>query len=343
MRRLSLRRLTTALLALLGGVLGGLVLVLAGAWTLAELRESVPREQTAPATGRLVPAGDVQLFVQESGPPRGRLVVLVHGTGAWSEIWRPVADGLAAAGFRVVAVDMPPFGFSDRSARGAYSVAAQAGRLDALLNRLGADRVILVAHSFGARAAMRAALDNPRRVERVVLIDAALGLSDTAAAPAPPPLPMQVALSARPLRIGVMAATVTNPLLTRTLTGQLVAHPERLTDAQIEMLQRPMRQPGTTRAAGAWIRDFLLEPAPDVRAARREIARFAAPVHVVWGELDSLTPVSQGEDLRRLARCATWDLLPGTGHIPGLEAPGQLTRTLVRRLSGPPPRCAPGR
>ncbi|MFL5583188.1 MAG: alpha/beta fold hydrolase [Gemmatimonadaceae bacterium] len=337
------RSLARALVALLVGVPGALVLVLAVSLGAASARERVPRAARAPAAGRLVPSGDLRLFVQEAGPADGRLVVLVHGTGAWGEIWRPVADALARAGFHVVAVDMPPFGFSDRSRSGAYSVAAQAGRLGALLDELRADSVILVGHSFGARATLQAALADPGRVARVVLVDAALSISDTTSAPAPAPLGLQVALSARPVRAGLVAATVTNPLLTRTFTGQLVAFPDRLTDAQIEMLQRPMRQPGTSWAAGAWIHDFLLEPAPPVREARRALANLPAPVHVVWGELDSLTPVAQGQDLARLARCATWDVLPGTGHIPGLEAPDLLARTLVTRLSAPPPRCAAAR
>jgi pimeloyl-ACP methyl ester carboxylesterase len=40
-----------------------------------------------------------------------RLVLLLHGT-YWSRVWRPVVEGIAAAGLRPVAVDFPGF---DRS------------------------------------------------------------------------------------------------------------------------------------------------------------------------------------------------------------------------------------
>jgi pimeloyl-ACP methyl ester carboxylesterase len=39
----------------------------------------------------------------------GPLALLLHGT-YWSRVWQPVLDGIAAAGFRPVAVDFPGFG-----------------------------------------------------------------------------------------------------------------------------------------------------------------------------------------------------------------------------------------
>ena len=69
------------------GVIGVAILLLAfrGA---AALRESQTPASAAPQTGRFVRAADIDMFVQEAGPPDGIPVVLIHGTGAWSEIWR---------------------------------------------------------------------------------------------------------------------------------------------------------------------------------------------------------------------------------------------------------------
>ena len=297
----------------------------------AAFRERVPREALMPASGRLVKAGDVRLFVQESGPASGPVVVLLHGTGAWSEIWRPVMSTLSEAGYRAIAVDLPPFGFSDRSATADYTPDTQARRLWAALDALGLGNVTLVGHSFGARATVQAALMRPTRIVRLVLVDAALGISDTLP-PAAPSAIARAVLGAGPLVDAIVSATITNPWMTRTLTGTLVAFPERLTDTQIAMLQRPLRQPGSTRAASAWLPGFVLAPPPAVLEARRALAAFPAPTHVIWGELDDLTPVRQGEDLAHLVRCGTWDVLPRTGHIPGLESPDALAQTLLVRL-----------
>ena len=80
-------------------------------------------------------------------------VVLIHGTAAWSELWRATIDALAAAGFHVIALDLPPFGFSDRP--GDYTRERQAARIDGVLDQLGVAPAIIVGHSFGAGAATR--------------------------------------------------------------------------------------------------------------------------------------------------------------------------------------------
>jgi pimeloyl-ACP methyl ester carboxylesterase len=336
LRRL-VRRLSFALLWTAGGLCALVGLLLLTARGAAAWRERIPRERLMPATGRLVPAGDGRLYVQEAGPRNGQAVVLLHGTGAWSEIWRPVMTTLSASGFRAIAVDLPPFGFSDRSPSADYAQASQARRLWAALDALEVESVILVGHSFGARATVAAALTRPARVVRLVLIDAALGLS---AAPQLAELPtsariVRAALGATALRDAVVAATLTNPLMTRTLVGLLVAHPDRLTTEQVAMLQWPARQQGTTRAAGAWLPAFVLDPGQPPAETRAALAAFPAPTHVIWGELDTLTPMRDGLDIARGVRCASWDVLPGTGHIPGLEAPEALSRTLLARLKGP--------
>src|SRR6478672_9507516 len=54
-------------------------------------------------SGRYVHAGDAEMFLQEEGPPKDRPFLLVHGTGAWSEIWRGTMHSLGAAGYRAIA------------------------------------------------------------------------------------------------------------------------------------------------------------------------------------------------------------------------------------------------
>jgi pimeloyl-ACP methyl ester carboxylesterase len=329
---------TLSLLALLAAA--GLVV----ARMAASRRERTPRAALAPRDGHLVPTPEGAVHLQEAGPANGRVVVLLHGTGAWSEIWRPVMSALGRAGYRVVAIDLPPFGFSERSPSADYRTDTQARRLWAALDARGIGRAILVGHSFGARATVAAALARPERVERLVLVDAALGLSRPPdAPPVAPGALVRGLLAAPPLRDAVVAATMTNPAMTRRLMHGLVADPERLTEAQLRMLQRPMRQPGTTAAYGAWLPGFLLTPDAPVEARRQALARFPSPVHVVWGALDALTPPADGQALARLPRCATWDLLPDVGHIPGLEAPDALARVLRARLDRPAACAAPRR
>ena len=158
------------------------------------------------------------VFVQEKGPPDGIPVVLFHGTAAWSELWWRTSDALAAAGFRVIALDLPPFGFSDRP--GTYTRRDQAARINDVLGALKAPPAIIVGHSFGAGAATELVMRYPDRARGLVLVDAALGL--TAPLTDPPAI-----LGPKWIREILVSLTITNPLATKLLLQSLIAKKER--------------------------------------------------------------------------------------------------------------------
>jgi hypothetical protein len=86
----------------------------------AVFREAKTPAAAAPSTGRFVHAEDVDIFIQEAGPSTGPAVLLIHGTGAWSELWRETMAALGQAGFHTMAMDVPPFGYSQKPPNAAY-------------------------------------------------------------------------------------------------------------------------------------------------------------------------------------------------------------------------------
>src|SRR5215218_4438280 len=84
-----------------------LLLVARGAAAFRERGATPPAQTQRFAT----PTGAVAARVV--GPRDGPPIVLVHGTAAWSGFWSKVADHLAERGWRVIAIDLPPFGWSD--------------------------------------------------------------------------------------------------------------------------------------------------------------------------------------------------------------------------------------
>src|SRR5262245_41770914 len=124
----------------------GVVIVaalLAGFRWQAYEREVADARDAAPRAGRHVTAADVSMFVQEAGPADGQSVVFVHGTGAWSETWRETLTALAGAGYRAIAIDLPPFGYSQRPRQPVYDKQAQGRRIVAALEALGLRRTIM--------------------------------------------------------------------------------------------------------------------------------------------------------------------------------------------------------
>src|SRR5262245_53015141 len=132
-------------------------------------REVMDARDAAPRGGRHVAAADVAMFVQEAGPADGQPVVFVHGTGAWSETWRETMTVLAGAGYRAIAIDLPPFGYSQRPGQPAYDKQTQGRRIVGALEALGIPRVIMVGHSFGGGPTVEAAFLAPERVRGLVL------------------------------------------------------------------------------------------------------------------------------------------------------------------------------
>ena len=317
-------------------VLGAVALVaiaLVAFRLLAHARESTPREALMPPGARHVRAGDIDMLVQEAGPPTGRIVVLVHGTGAWSESWRDTIDALARGGYRVIAVDLPPFGLSDRPRAENYATSDQGRRIAAALDPLGVNEAVLVGHSFGARATVEAVLLAPTRVRALVLVDPALGLDASAA---PPSSAVAWLLRNHTTREMLVAALATNPAMTRWILERFTARHEVLTDQRIAVYQRPVRMPGSTEAIGAWLEDFLM-PADTPAIARPEAyATLAIPTLLLWGELDTVTPIEQGQRMAKLMPSSKLEILRGVGHIPQIEDVPMFNAEIVKVLRAAP-------
>jgi pimeloyl-ACP methyl ester carboxylesterase len=316
-----------------GWVLGfaflGLVLVVVELRILAAARERLSAADAAPRSGRYVHAGDAEMFLQEEGPADGPAVLLIHGTGAWSEIWRGTMRSLGAAGYRAIALDMPPFGYTMVKKGASFSDQTQAQRILAALDALHLERVIFVGHSFGARATMQATFLAPSRVAALVLVDSALGLR---AAPAQPSPLLRSVLEVGWLRNAIVASTVTNPWMTRRLLALLVAEESAVTAERVAMLQHPLVVAGTTERVGEWLLPFATTSESTMANDRSRYPGLAVPTPVLWGARDTVTPVDQGRDIVSLFPGAAWVELPQSGHIPAIEDPSAFDAALVKFL-----------
>ena len=300
-----------------------IVLVIVSFRMSASIRETRTRAELAPSWGHLVPTSSGGVFVQEHGPANGIPVVLFHGTAAWSELWRHTITPLAAAGFHVIALDLPPFGFSDRP--GGYTRQDQAARVNDVLIHLKAAPAIIVGHSFGAGAATELVMRYPDRARALVLVDAALGLT---AAPSDAPWMIQP----KWIREVLVSLTITNPVATQALLEFLIAKKERALPEFVAILQRPTTQRDSTPDIADWLHYFLGTDRNAVSADRDAYARTKLPTAVLWGNQDTITPIDQAADLLTLLPQASLTVLPGLGHIPQIEDPALFNDALLKSL-----------
>ncbi len=306
------------------------------------LRETQSVEQLAAGRGRWVQVDDAKLYIQEWGDPAGPVMLLVHGTAAWSGTWFSLPDSLVAAGWRVVAVDLPPFGLSQTSGRRAsvdYSRVAQAKRILSLIDSLGGP-VTLVGHSFGAGPALEAAVRSGSKLRQLVLVDPALGLEPNGEPPrCDAGAESGGLLAVRPLRTVLIGATATWPGLTGTFLRRFVHRKEVVTEQLVPAYQIPFARKSFTASLGDWAASFVqasCESAESLDPAKlRKWSAGGPPVALIWGEEDTITPIAQGKALQRWMPGTRMTVLPGVGHIPHIEMPDAFAAALLETVRAP--------
>lgn len=287
-------------------------------WLSTFLRET---DTSVPPTATLTQTSLGKVAATISGPADGPAILLVHGSAAWSGFWRDIAAHLAGQGWRVIAVDLPPFGYSDRDPQARYDRASQARRLSDLLKTLSPRPAVVLGHSFGAGAATELALRDPDQVKQLVLVDAALGTLDPQA-PSSPGL-LGSGLVAQPLT----AISITNPWAIGPLMRSFISKKDAAAP-WLETLRQPMRRPGSTAAYAAWLPSLFSTNDGGLSWRSAELAKIRMPVALVWGETDTVTPIAQGEALARILKPKSFVRLPGVGHIPHIESPGPFMKAL---------------
>lgn len=98
---------------------------------------------------------------------RGRPILFLHSwVGSW-RYWIPMMQA-ASVGYRAYALDL--YGFGDSAKNRQYSLSAQAGLVEAFLEKLGIGRVAIVGHGLGALVGLLFALRHPGVVDRVMAV-----------------------------------------------------------------------------------------------------------------------------------------------------------------------------
>jgi len=248
----------------------------------------------------------------------GPAVVLIGGFAEATAVWHKVGP-LLGRNHRVYALDLPPFGYSER--KGPYDLATWLGEVEGFERALGIVRPVVVGHSLGAAVAVGEALRHPHAVRGIVLLDGdALGgnggpgwLGD---------------LVVDPYFTALYRLVTRSDWLFRTVLQRAYgpAAP-RFTAADIAGWQRPFRVAGTAAA----FKQML--PHGIAGWTLADLARVhGVPVVVAWGAHDTVDSVAAG---RRSAAVmhAPFVLLPGAGHLSMLADP-QGVVAAVGRVAG---------
>jgi magnesium chelatase accessory protein len=228
---------------------------------------------------RAVLPGGLALRVAESGSVDAPPVLLLHGWGASIYMWRAWFAPLVAAGFRVVAVDLPGHGLSDKPREpGAYSLDHQVATLRHLLvaERLLGARA--VAQSMGAAIVLELAMREPGMVGPLVLVNPSSFGRVRA---------VSLAKLVSPLFVDATIAHLVPRWVVARVHRRVYANPSRITARDVDEYWAPSQLPGHAHALWQLLHEFRWERAPvEVMAERLRHLRHA-PL-VLLGARDAL-------------------------------------------------------
>ncbi|WP_156756236.1 alpha/beta fold hydrolase [Actinokineospora pegani] len=129
---------------------------------------AAPHQSPVERTGSFQVDGQTLRFTEFGSGPR--VVVLTHGQLMTRTMHAPLARSLAAAGFRVLTLDLLGHGGSDRPTESwRYSMTTWATQVVALLDHLGVERAVIGGTSLGANVTLEVAVAAPDRAAGLVV------------------------------------------------------------------------------------------------------------------------------------------------------------------------------
>src|SRR5215510_3923775 len=264
-----------------------------------------------------IPVGPGSVHVERYGHG-GSPILLIHGFGTCSFLFRDVGPVLAQANRTAFAVDLFGYGESDRPFDAQFGIEAQSEYLDRALTALRLSKATIVGIDLGGAIAMHLAYTRPERVERLVLINA-IALDDV---PADDIKTMQRNTGRYVLQVsrGILGAA---PLV-RELLERSVSKPENMPESLIARYLAPyVGQDGLNHLLA------LARAVDDEDMVEVDLGQIDRPTLIIWGDQDPFVSPTVGEELADTIPGSRLVRLPGTGRLVPEESPDTIANMIL--------------
>jgi len=251
----------------------------------------------------------------------GRPVLLmIHGfpTASWD--WAHQWEALCTR-YRVAALDMIGFGFSEKPVDYAYSIMDQADLHDTYLDRLGVTSCHILAHDYGDTVAQELLARQIERGEAGVQIASICFLNGGLF-----PEQHRATFTQRLLNSPI------GPLLSRAMTRtrfergfcEVFGPDTRPSTDELDAFWSMMNTNGSLRLIGHKLIGYIAERRENRARWVGALEKSPVPLKVIDGALDPVSGAHMVEYYQKLVPSPDTVLLPNAGHYPQLEAPGEV-------------------
>ena len=252
--------------------------------------------------------GTISTLAAGEGDP----VICIHGLGATKASFLPTVAALADR-HRVIAMDLPGFGESDKPISAPYDAPYFARAVTALLDSLEIERAHLVGNSMGGRVSIEMGLREPERIGRIALLSPALAwLRDRR---------WRWLLSAPLPKLGLIQPAprvITEPIVRSLVPGGNDGWSAAGVDEFLRSFLTPRGRVAFYEAA----RNIYLDEPHGENGLWSRLAGMQPGCLFVWGRHDQLVPIGFRKHVERALPVAR-HLELDCGHVPQMEAPRQ--------------------
>jgi len=294
----------------------------AGVAALAALNAAIQRSVSEPDESAL--GGEAhfygwkhgRVFYKTSGPGNAKPpLVFVHGVGAGASsfMWRKNFDDLAKD-FRVYALDLLGFGFSDKPAVAPYSADLYVELITDFIREVSGHPANIIASSLGAAYAIRVADEHPELVNSMILNGPA-GADALNRRPGMAGAAFYGLLQSPVLGTSFYNVMASERSIRDYARDNLFYDHRRVTDRLVTNLYATSHQPGAQHAIAAFLSGYLNTD------TRSPFSRLTQPVVLVWGKQDTTTPWEKGASLQELNSRASLEVFDYCRMMPEQEQP----------------------
>jgi len=254
----------------------------------------------------------------------GAPIILLHGLVASADSFRTLGDQLPEDR-RVVALDLPGGGYSERPIEGDVSFRGIAELVAEAMTALGMEQPVILGHSYGGAIALELAVWRPELLDAMILIAPAHPFSQRED-------PLVRFYLSRPGRwFAYLLPRVPKWLVLATFR-RMPGDRRNAGYEQIEPYMQTLRHPGTI----AYVLRMLKTWKSDMERLRKALEERTTevPALLLWGELDPVVPAATGAELMQHLGPSEQFTLGGVGHLPNDERPEEcasLIRTWLMR------------